>query len=55
VFDPNLHEALAVTPVAEKEKDGRVVHVHATGYRLGGKVLQPAQVIIGKYGESAEA
>lgn len=54
-FDPSIHEALATQPVADKEQDGKVLMVFAAGYRLGGKVLQPAQVVIGKYGEPAES
>lgn len=50
-FDPSVHEALAVSPVAEKEQDNKVLFVHAAGYRIGAKVLQPAQVVIGKFGE----
>lgn len=52
-FDPNLHEALAVTPVDDKDKDGRVLSVHTTGYAVKGRVLQPAQVVIGKYQDAA--
>lgn len=47
-FDPNLHEALMIQPVADPAQDGRVVTVYAAGYRLGNKVLQPAQVVVGK-------
>lgn len=50
-FDPSIHEALAVSPVADKEQDNKVLFVHAAGYRIGAKVLQPAQVVIGKFGE----
>ncbi len=50
-FDPSVHEALAVSPVADKEQDNKVLFVHAAGYRIGVKVLQPAQVVIGKFGE----
>jgi molecular chaperone GrpE len=52
-FDPNLHEALAVTPVDDKGKDGKVLAVHTTGYAVRGRVLQPAQVVIGKYQDAA--
>jgi molecular chaperone GrpE len=55
-FDPNIHEALAITPVTDVEQDGKVLVVYATGYLVGGKVLQAAQVVIGKYeAEPAEA
>lgn len=52
-FDPNLHEALAVSPVADKAQDGKVLMVHSDGYTVKGKVLQAAQVVIGKYEEPA--
>lgn len=55
-FDPNLHEALAVTPVADPEQDGKVLMVHQGGYSVKGKVLRAAQVVIGKLEEpTAEA
>ncbi len=54
-FDPNIHEALAIAPVSDPALDGKVVDVYATGWRIGTKVLQPAQVVIGKLGEAAEA
>ena len=52
-FDPNQHEALAVTPVDDKSKDGKVLEVLTTGYRVKGRVLQAAQVVIGKYVETS--
>jgi molecular chaperone GrpE len=55
-FDPSVHEALAVQPVSDKEQDGKVLAVHTTGYTVNGRVLQAAQVVIGKYTEvSGEA
>lgn len=54
-FDPTIHEALAIVPVPEAAQDGKVVTVYNTGYRLGTRVLQPAQVVIGKYDPPAEA
>ena len=53
MFDPKIHEALAVTPVADPAQDGRVLTVYTSGYTVRGKVLQAAQVIIGKLQESA--
>ena len=49
LFDPSVHEALAVVPVMDASQDGRVLAVQTTGYVLGGKVLQAAQVIVGKH------
>ncbi len=55
LFDPAIHEALAVQPVSDAAQDGKVLMVHATGYRVAGKVLQPAQVVIGKLGDVPQA
>lgn len=52
-FDPQVHEALAVQPVTDKSQDGKVLLVHTIGYAVGGRVLQAAQVVIGKFEESA--
>lgn len=52
-FDPSVHNALALQPVQQREQDGIVLHVHAVGYAVGARVIQPAQVIIGKFEESA--
>lgn len=49
VFDPSVHEALAVMPTDQPGLDGRIIAVHNTGYRVGTRTLQAAQVIIGKY------
>lgn len=48
-FDPRRHEALAMTPVMDRSQDGRILMVQTTGYVLGDNMLQPAQVIVGKY------
>lgn len=53
LFDPNVHEALAVTPVTDPAQDGKVLMVHTAGYTVKGKVLQAAQVVIGKHQEPA--
>lgn len=54
-FDPAVHEAIAVAPTTDPAQDGKVIMVHATGYKIGNKVLQPAQVVIGKLGNAPEA
>ena len=53
-FDPNLHEALSVVPVAEQDQDGAIIEVFSAGYRVGSRLLKPARVIIGRH-EGAEA
>jgi molecular chaperone GrpE len=52
-FDPNVHEALGLTPVTDPAQDGIVLVVHTTGFAVGSRVLQAAQVVIGKYEEAA--
>lgn len=52
-FDPQVHEALGVQPVTERGLDGKVLVVHTSGFSVNGRVLQAAQVVIGKYEESA--
>lgn len=48
-FDPKLHDALALMPVPEPAQDGKVIQVYSTGWRIGDRVIQPAQVVVGKY------
>ncbi|TKA51069.1 hypothetical protein B0A49_11410 [Cryomyces minteri] len=42
-FDPNVHEALFMTPQPEKE-DGTVFHTQQKGFLLNGRVLRAAKV-----------
>jgi len=46
-FDPAVHEAVGVVP-APGATDERVVAVEQPGYTLGGDLLRPARVIIGR-------
>src|SRR5919108_730672 len=43
-FDPHVHEALLTQP-SDKD-DGAILEVLQKGYRLGGRVLRPARVVI---------
>ncbi len=43
VFDPNVHEALSRQMCADRE-DGEILEVLHRGYRMGDRVLRPAQV-----------
>jgi molecular chaperone GrpE len=52
-FDPKLHEALGLTPVFDAEQDGKILHVHSKGFMVNGKVVQAAQVIVGKLQDAA--
>ena len=52
-FDPNLHDALMMTPTNDPEQDELVSHVVLIGYRLGDRLLRPARVTV--YRHEAEA
>lgn len=43
-FDPSLHEAI---DVAEGE-NGKIIKIAEMGYKLNGKVVRPAKVVVGK-------
>ena len=43
-FDPNIHEAV----MFGEGEDGKVISVVQKGYRLGGRVLRPAMVVVGQ-------
>jgi molecular chaperone GrpE len=46
-FDPNLHEAVAQKDASDAE-DGQVVQQLRKGYRLRGRLLRPASVVVGR-------
>jgi len=46
-FNPWEHEAVMQAPSSEEEA-GKVLEVFQTGYKLGNKVLRPAQVKVGR-------
>lgn len=45
IFDPNVHEAMAQKP-CEGKKDQEVVEVFQKGYKLNGRLLRAAKVIV---------
>jgi molecular chaperone GrpE len=47
-FDPAYHEAVAFG----EGEDGKVISVVQKGYTLGGRVIRPAMVVVGKSGGS---
>ncbi len=49
-FDPLLHDAIAIVPVADPKQDGIVVAEIEPAYRVAGKVVRPAKVQVGKAG-----
>lgn len=46
-FDPELHEAVE-TAAVEPEQEGKVIAEHTRGYRVGGRLLRPARVKVGR-------
>jgi molecular chaperone GrpE len=46
-FDPELHEAVDMTPV-DPEKEGLVTAEYSRGYKFGNRLLRPARVQVGK-------
>ena len=48
-FNPNLHEALSLIPVAGASLDEIVIEVFSAGYRIGNRLITPARVIVGEY------
>ncbi|HLL71969.1 MAG TPA: nucleotide exchange factor GrpE [Pyrinomonadaceae bacterium] len=46
-FDPELHEAVDTVEV-EPERDGMVTAEYSRGYRMGGQLLRPARVQVGR-------
>lgn len=46
-FDPELHEAVDTVEV-EAGRDGLITAEHTRGYRMGGKLLRPARVQVGR-------
>jgi molecular chaperone GrpE len=52
-FDPSYHEAIAMIEVEDPTLEGAVVDEWQRGYRLGDKLLRPAQVRVGRRREPA--
>jgi len=48
-FDPNEHNALMAQPTQDPALDDVVLQTYSAGYKIEGLILQPAQVIVGKY------
>ena len=46
-FDPELHEAVDTAEVGP-ERDGEVTAEYSRGYRIGGQLLRPARVQVGR-------
>ena len=50
-FDPNLHESLFITVTGDPQQDEMVSEVVLVGYRIGERLLRPAQVGVFRYKE----
>jgi len=48
-FDPNESEAIRVDPVDDQERNGKVTETLRPGYKLGDRVIRPAQVAVGRF------
>jgi molecular chaperone GrpE len=46
-FNTNEHEALTMIPAPEEDKKGKVLDVIQKGYKLNGKVIRFARVVVG--------
>ncbi len=53
-FDPEVHEAVDTVEV-EPEREGLVAEEYARGYRMGGQLLRPARVRVGRANRDAQA
>jgi molecular chaperone GrpE len=51
-FDPRLHEAVAYQP-RPGYSEGQIAHVARPGYRIGERIIRPAQVVVAQGGEPA--
>lgn len=48
-FDPERHEAATTVPVSDPGQDGVVVGIIREGYTMGGDMLRPAMVAVGRF------
>lgn len=48
VFDPELHEAIAMVPVEDESLKGKVIDTPTKGYTINDKVLRHAKVAVGQ-------
>lgn len=51
VFDPAYHEVLSTVPATAQTPANTIVTEVKTGYRIDGRLLAPAQVIVARAGE----
>ena len=54
-FDPRVHDAVAVVPVADAAKDGVVIAEVEPAYRIGDRIVRPAKVQVGRAADRPQA
>jgi len=47
-YDPNIAEAAGIVPVDDPTAHDKVVALERVGYRLSGRVIRPARVLVGQ-------
>ena len=47
-FDTDLHEAVTHFPAPTEEEKGKVIDVTEKGYKIKGKVIRYAKVVVGQ-------
>jgi molecular chaperone GrpE (heat shock protein) len=47
-FNPSIHDAIAIVPVDDPGQDGVVVAEAEPAYRVGGRLVRPARVSVGR-------
>jgi molecular chaperone GrpE len=47
-YDPNVAEAVATVPVSDPGAHDTVVQLERVGYRLAGRIIRPARVLVGQ-------
>lgn len=52
-FDPNLHDAMS-QEVSNELEEGKIVRVARKGYKMGDRLVRPANVVVSKGPETAE-
>lgn len=51
-FDPEVHEALMMQPIADETNNNKVVDVFQEGYILRDKLLRPTKVVVGTFDDA---
>jgi molecular chaperone GrpE len=49
MFDPAVHDAMSVADVKSPALDGVIIDQWEPGYRIAGRLLRPARVVVGRF------